>query len=627
MSPQEPWQADLDERLSAITDALARMVRRQERIEKRLDRIEQTLNLTAHSPQPVASPQSASQGREEHAPLFEVQPVEIPIELTEPVAEPVRASVLPPPLPDHVIAPAPPAAVNPTSAEPIFETRFGLNWVNRVAVITLIIGVAFFFKYAVDNQWIGAGMRVALGVAAGMAALSAGEWMSMRNQKIFARGMTGLGLGLLYLSFYASYGFYDLLSLTTAFLLMTLTTAAAGGLAYHYDSAAVAVLGLIGGFLTPVVLSSGEDRIGTLTGYTLLLSLGALLLGRLRRWPALGYLALAGTHFLYAGWASRWLSDSTHPNAFLWLTLTFALFFAFAKDLGLALLPLNALAYFAASYFALNDQYHSYMGLFTAALGALHAVYAFVLSEKQQRQVALATAAALITFAVPIQFSGYRVTIAWAIEGAACAWLVRKLDDHRLEFCSGVLLTFVGLRLLFNDASISTDNFWSVRLLTFAISAAAFWVTSQCLQSKEGRAVLYCAAHVIAVWGLSLEVGGWARRNAEDVSSASATGISVLLTLWAIGLIAAGAALRSSIHRLLGLGFIGVVILKLYLFDVWQLSRVFRIVAFLGLGAMLLLVSYLYSRFKPSIEKLWRNSGADSSTESATAPNPPRGAA
>ena len=61
----------------------------------------------------------------------------------------------------------------------------------------------------------------------------------------------------------------------------------------------------------------------------------------------------------------------------------------------------------------------------------------------------------------------------------------------------------------------------------------------------------------------------------------------------AIGLIAAGTALRASIHRLLGLGFIGVVILKLYLFDIWQLSRVFRIVAFLGLGAMLLLVSYV----------------------------------
>ncbi|MEQ1887054.1 MAG: DUF2339 domain-containing protein [Bryobacteraceae bacterium] len=623
MSPQDLRQAEIDERLHAITDALARMVRRQERIEDRLDRIEQALSLTAQTQQlPLAS----SQSTEEPVPFTAVQPVEIPIEpLIESTAEPVRSSAVPPPLPSHFIV-ASPAAAESNSAEPIFETRFGLNWVNRVAVITLVIGVAFFFKYAVDNQWIGAGMRVALGVAAGMAALSAGEWMSLRNQKIFARGVTGLGLGLLYLSFYASYGFYDLLSLTTAFLLMTLTTVAAGALAFHYDSAAVAILGLIGGFLTPVVLSSGENRIGTVTAYTLLLSLGALLLGKIRRWPALGYLALAGTHFLYAGWASRWLADSTRPNAFLWLTLAFVLFLVFARDLGLALLPLNAIAYFAASYFALNDGYHDYMGIFTAALGALHAAYAFILAKKHLRPIALATAAALLTFAVPIQFSGYRITIAWAIEGAAFAWLAHKLDDHRLEFCSGILLTFVGLRLIFKDAFISADEFVNVRLLTFIIAAAAFWLTSQNLQSKEARAVLYCAAHVIAVWGLSLEVGGWARRNAEDVPSASATGISVLLAFWAICLIAAGTLLRAAIHRLLGLGFIGLVILKLYLFDVWQLNRVFRIVAFLGLGAMLLLVSYVYSRFKPSIEKLWRDSETDSSADSPVLPDPPHGA-
>ena len=298
-----------------------------------------------------------------------------------------------------------------------------------------------------------------------------------------------------------------------------------------------------------------------------------------------------------------------------------------SRDLGLALLPLNAAAYFAASYFALNDQYHDYMGLFTAALAVVHAAYAFLLADKHHRQVALATSVALLTFAIPIQFSGYRVTIAWAIEAAACAWLARKLNDARLEMCSGILLALVAFRLIVRDASIATDDFWNTRLLTFVFSASAFWISSVCLSSREAKSFLYCAAHVIALWGFGLEVSGWAQRNATDVRSAAATGISVLIALWAIALIAAGTITRVAIHRLLGLGLIGVVILKLYLIDVWELSRVFRIVAFLGLGAMLLLVSYLYSRFKPAIEKLWKDSTADTSPAAATPVEPPAGPA
>src|SRR5205085_7934714 len=130
-----------------------------------------------------------------------------------------------------------PMVVAPSSPEPPhLETRMGLTWINRIGVLTLVIGVAFFFKYAVDSQWIGETGRIVLGVLAGLATLAAGDFVWRRDQKIFAQGICGLGISILYLSFYATFGFYHLLPQAAAFVLMVAVTAMAGALALRYDS-------------------------------------------------------------------------------------------------------------------------------------------------------------------------------------------------------------------------------------------------------------------------------------------------------------------------------------------------------------------------------------------------------
>jgi len=118
---------------------------------------------------------------------------------------------------------------------------------------------------------------------------------------------------------------------------------------------------------------------------------------------------------------------------------------------------------------------------------------------------------------------------------------------------------------------------------------------------------------LVFLWALGMEVAGWARRtsDAQDLASVESTGISILMAVYAVALVVAGVALRSTLNRILGLGLIALVIVKLYLLDVWSLSRGFRITAFLALGGLLLLVSYLYSRFKPALEKLWKPTAAE----------------
>src|SRR5438105_11806769 len=119
----------------------------------------------------------------------------------------------PPPLPVFLRPPAPPAPppAMPSQAPvepPALETRLGLNWVNRIAVFTLLLGAAFLFKYGVDNNWIGPGTRVFLGVAAAFIALVLGDRMFHKGHQVYAQGIISLGSALLFLSFGDAAGLY-----------------------------------------------------------------------------------------------------------------------------------------------------------------------------------------------------------------------------------------------------------------------------------------------------------------------------------------------------------------------------------------------------------------------------------
>src|SRR5207247_5025332 len=121
------------------------------------------------------------------------------------------------------------------------------------------------------------------------------------DQNTYAHGIAGLGISILYLSFYASFGFYHLVEPGFVFLLMALTTAMAGVFALRYDAPAIAALGLLAGYATPILLSTGEDRPWALFSYVLVLNLGALAAARFRKWRSLEALAFAATALLYGG--------------------------------------------------------------------------------------------------------------------------------------------------------------------------------------------------------------------------------------------------------------------------------------------------------------------------------------
>jgi uncharacterized membrane protein len=242
----------------------------------------------------------------------------------------------------------------------------------------------------------------------------------------------------------------------------------------------------------------------------------------------------------------------------------------------------------------------------------LHGGLAAAVWEKRKElgQLAAAIGGALLTLAIPIQFVGFRITMLWALEAAALAWIARRSEQERFQLGAWLVFALVFMRLLTFDSRIyAMDALLNRRFLTFAVVACSLGIASRFARTTEAKAVTYGAGHLALLWALAMEVSGWAARNSEvqDVSNVESTGISILMAVYGVGLVVAGVALRSTVNRVLGLGLLTLVIAKLYLLDVWSLSRGFRITAFLALGGLLLLVSYLYSRFKPAIERLWKD--------------------
>jgi hypothetical protein len=660
-----------------------------------------------------------------------VLPVSVPLQ-TPPaipnIPAPAPPVAAPPPIPfprqplPMPPIPQPAAALAP---KPALETTFGLNWINRIAVITLLLGAAFLFKYGVDNNWIGPGARVLLGVAVGLLALVGGHLLAKRNQRVFAQGISGLGLALLYLAFYAAAALYHVVEPNVAFALMALTTIGAGALALKDNAQAIAVLGMIGGYLTPIALSTGEDHPWILFTYLFLLNLGGLVLARLRPWQVIEPLAFCATVAMYAGWAAEYWNNANRPVgtvfalafyaqfaaaqtrivwwavqlfapltlAVIWeqpsrflpfefllaagglvvgewrkwressswslfcywlpvwvwinlgrsaddpegisafLAMTFVLFLAWtvgwiligkrpAHPGSLFVLAANPAAFFGTTYYLLNPSHHEWMGLFAALLGGLHlAISKLLWNDKPSEEwetypglMAAGVALAFVTLAVPIQFVGFRVTIVWALEGVAMMWIWAHFKTRGSGIVAGVILTLAMLRLFSVDMMLYGNGtqyqaILNARFLAFFVCAVCLWLSAWLVKQGPGSAIPYVAGHVTMLVILGIEIVGAVERGvpAADQGSTITVALSVLMATYAVILVTAGVVAHAAVHRILGLVLAAIVILKLYLLDVWVLGRGFRIAAFLGLGALLLAVSYLYSRFRPSVQKLWKD--------------------
>ena len=222
-----------------------------------------------------------------------------------------RAAATPAPeaLPQQANRVPPVAAPNfgyqaPSSGEdePSLETRIGSQWFNRIGILALLIGVAWFLKLAFDNHWIGPLGRVMIGLVAGAGLIAWSERFRNSGFAVFSYSLKAVGSGTLYLSLWAAFSLYHFVPASAAFATMILVTAFNGYMAWVQDAELLALYAIVGGLSTPLLLSTGANHEVTLFSYLLILDVAVLVLVALRPWSRLLFGAFVGTVLIFTGW-------------------------------------------------------------------------------------------------------------------------------------------------------------------------------------------------------------------------------------------------------------------------------------------------------------------------------------
>lgn len=264
-------------------------------------------------PEPIAEPPPPGEA-------FEPQPVSDTFEA--PTAPPEPQVEAPPPLP---VAPPVPAA-------PPFEWEkwIGVRGAAVLGGIVFAMAGLYLFKYSIAQGWISPTIRVIGAVLAGLGGLVASQRLRERYE-VTGQALGGGGIVVLYAATWASKSLYDLIPFPLAFLLMVLITAVAGVLAVKQDNRLAAYLGLVGGFATPLMLSTGQNAPISLFSYVLFLDVALLWVAYLKRWKSVAALALGGTVLLEFGWVFGRMEPGQVWIAFAVMAV-FAVLFAVFSD-------------------------------------------------------------------------------------------------------------------------------------------------------------------------------------------------------------------------------------------------------------------------------------------------------
>ncbi len=388
-----------------------------------------------------------------------------------------------------------------------WELILGGNWLARVGIVAVIIGVAFFLRLAFDNNWIGEGARVALGIGGGLGLLALAEYLRNRYL-VYAQTLTGGGIALLYLSIFAAFSLYGFLNIYLATGLLFLISATAALSALRYNAVALAVIGIIGAFTAPFVLGAFGDRpepleVGGLAGidtmaYVVVVDLAVLALSTVRNWRWFTLLALVGSLASFGLWYEDSGGDVSLVVAQGSLTAIFLIFVGATtlfhviwrrapQAFDQSLMIVNAAAYFAISYGLLWEELRPWMGTFSLLMALFYlGIGALAFQRSRENFIlsltALGLAIVFLTVAVPVQLSGPWISVLWAVEGAVLFWLSFTLRRSQLRIAGSIVFVLSAVWLLAVDTSDALQAdltpFYNVYLPPFVLVVAAFLLSA-----------------------------------------------------------------------------------------------------------------------------------------------------
>jgi len=479
----------------------------------------------------------------------------------EPAAEPPTHRV-PPPDP----APAPPAqAVEraPSWADRLVAAVIAWfmrgNPLARIGIVVLFFGAVFLAKYAAEHSLFPIELRF-VAIAAGALALLIVGWRLRHERPAYAEVLQGGGVAGLYLTVFAAASLYHLLPLTLAFGLMVGIALAAAVLAVAQNALSLAVIGTAGGFLAPILVSSGSGNHIALFSYYAILNVGIFAVAWFRTWRVLNVLGFVFTFTITGLWRARGYSGAELVSADLFLSLFFLMYVG-VSILNCIRQPPNLKGYLSGSlvfglpvvaftlHATLVARIEYALAWSALALGAFYLALAYALLRSGRDTLRLlveAFAALGIIFAslaIPLAFDTRTTAAMWAVEGAGLVWLgVRQ--QRKLARAFGALLQvaggigyLIGLRTDAGALPILNTAYLGVAMLALSGLFTAYTL----FRNRERQAVYERGvSEAFALWGMAWWLFGGIRE------------IDRITIAWALGAVLVYAAASCAVLTLAG---------------------------------------------------------------------------
>jgi uncharacterized membrane protein len=510
----------------------------------------------------------------------------------------------------------------------------GLGW---AAVVLLFFATAFFLKYAFDNQWIGELGRVSLGVVAGAALCAGGLAAHRRQRRLASQMLTSAGVILLYLTTFAAFGYYHLMPRERAGLFLVAVVAESAALAVLYDAPAIAILAVVGGLLSPVLLHSDQDQYRSLFTYLAVLNAGVVGLALFRRWVVLAPLSLAGTQVLYWGWYFGRYHPEKLGAALSFQVVVFALFVVHdvlapawkrqrAHPVQLVQIVANGFLFVVAGYALLDWDYHQWLPALAVGLAIVYAALAGLVQQRSPGdgwlQLGVITMGmGLVAVAVALRAEAGWVSLGWGVEGLALWWFGLRIRALPMRALGAVLLALAVGRLVLVDTPWGGrgpfvplfNNYALPGLAITGCVLAGAWATRRLggtVQDFDRAAWwLMGLGGVLLGWlVLSVEVYQSASRwliagtegSAEQYRFAQMC-LSVFWAVYAGGVLAVGFRVKSRPVRATALGLFALTLGKVVLLDMAGLPGIYRVAAFFALAVIMGLGAWGYQRLEAGL--------------------------
>ena len=511
--------------------------------------------------------------------------------------------------------------------------------IGRIGIGAVIIGIAFFLKYAFDNNWVGPSGRVMIGILIGMVLLGIGQWLRKKYLG-YSDLLMGGGLAILYLSVYSAYALYQLIDPMTTFMGLIVVTVIGVVISIINATQTLSIVALVGGYLAPALI--GVNLVGPTITFTYLTILNGGVLGILvyKKWAPLVLIGLAGTWLHFGSWLMTSYNDTLLVPTIFFILLQFIIFTAAsvvrlimekrkAEEIDYVLLAVTAISFAGACFYLLDAQYKDFLSLGFALTAVLYGAIALVAYKKTPEDRTLniflpGLSVAFLTAAIAIEFSGPWVAAWWLVESLVLYIVASKSSSRGYQvmgvvvYCLGLLKLFqyiftyvqpTGYVIFFNGPFVMLCMAIAI---AYAIAFVYFRYGSISSEIRtHGISAFVIIANVLTVYALTNQIDAYYSLQAGSPISAisfgpnqnAATTVSIAWALYAALLTVIGFAKKYAVVRRIGLALFIITTCKVVI-DVWNLGQIYRIVSFITFGVIALAVSFIYVKYRDRLKDI-----------------------